>query len=118
MRRASRKRCNGLRAAKIGLTNELEGSAPARRASAKTGVSRAVGDELHGHGMRDDACPMSLVEKESHGIASSVAVIEGPLVDVHADKGVGPLRVEAACVLHRVLEGIRAMLKPIRDTGV
>ena len=37
-------------------------------------------------------------------LLAAVAVIEGPLVDVHADEGVGLGTVEAASVLHRVVK--------------
>ena len=77
-----------------------------------------VADELHSNAVRDDAGFMSFLEKKAYGIASALAVIEGPLVDVHADEGVGAVGVEAASVLHCVGERMAPVLKAIRDTGV
>ena len=55
------------------------------------------------------------LEEESDGLAAALAVVERPVVDVHPDEGVGLRAVEAAGVLHRVVERTDAVLQSIRD---
>src|ERR1039458_8425369 len=46
--------------------------------------------------LRNDSCLVAHVEQTAHGFAAIGAVIEGALVDVHADEFVGELGVQVA----------------------
>ena len=67
--------------------------------------------ELHGDGVRNEARLHAPFEEEPDRLASAIAVVEGPVVHVHAHKGVGLAAVESARVLHGVVEGRTAMLE-------
>ena len=58
------------------------------------------------------------LEEQANGVAAALAVVERPVVHVHADEGVGLGAIESAGVLHRVVERACSMLQSIRDTVV
>src|SRR5262245_50357974 len=44
--------------------------------------------QLHRHWRRDDARPVPLVQQPPHRLLAARAVVQGPVVDVHADEAV------------------------------
>ena len=79
------------------------------------GLSRTVLiDKFDGYWLLDQTGPDATFEEEANGLPAALAVIERPVVDVHADEGVGLGAIEAASVLHRVVERSRPMLQSIR----
>ena len=67
--------------------------------------------ELDVHGVRDDARLDAALEEELHRLAPARAVVERPVVHVHADEAVGEVQVEPAPELKRVCHGLIAMLQ-------
>ena len=56
---------------------------------------------------------MSHVQQAAHGFASIRAIVQGALVDVHADKLVGELGIDIARELHGVGQGFVAMVERV-----
>src|SRR5688572_23253198 len=73
--------------------------------------------ELHLHRARDHAFVDAPREQSAHCLTTSWAVIERPVVHVHPDEFIGLAAIEAARVLHRMIERLPAMLEPVRYTG-
>ena len=62
----------------------------AKRKPSELGLpNKALVDELHRDGLRDDPGVESLVEQSANSGASPLSVVSGPVVDVHPDEGVG-----------------------------
>src|SRR5688500_2800277 len=66
-------------------------------------------------GTGDDSAFHTLVQKESDGSASALAVIERPIVDVHADEGVGLSAIETTREAHRVVERVLPVVEAVGD---
>src|SRR6476469_5814575 len=71
--------------------------------------------ELDRHGRLHQAGLDAALEEEAYGLAAALAVVEGPVVDVHADERVGLGAVEAARVLHCVVERSHTVLQSVCD---
>src|SRR5262249_10154711 len=65
-------------------------------------TKRGLFHELDRDRRRNDAGPVSLVEKPAHRLAAARAVIQRPVVDVHADEPVRELPVHVAGILQGV----------------
>src|SRR5258708_2562030 len=57
---------------------------------------------------RNNSCLVSHIEQPPHGFAAVVPIVEGALVDVHANEFVGELGIEIASKLHRIGERLLA----------
>src|SRR5437868_12503687 len=86
-----------------------------RLASTNEAVDRSVG-ELHRDRFADDSFVYSALKELSDRLAAPIAVVESPIVHVHADEGISFRAIEATRVLHRVVECADAMLKAVRYT--
>ena len=73
-------------------------------------------DKFDGYWLLDQACSHAALEEKANSLAAAIAVVERPVVDVHPDEGVGLGSIEAAGVLHRVVERAAPMLQSVRDT--
>src|SRR5262245_27946312 len=73
-------------------------------------------DEFHVDRSLDDPSLDPPGQELTNGAASSVAVVERPVVHIHSDEGVGLGSLETTSVLHRVVERRRSMIQSIRDT--
>src|SRR5438045_9388708 len=82
----------------------------ARRSSSAT---NSVVNELHCHRVGYDAGLDTLVEKKSNCRASTLAVVEGPVVDVHPDECVSLVAVESARKAHGVVERVFPVIEPV-----
>lgn len=71
--------------------------------AAEVGASRCLVDEVYRDVVRDDPLLDGALEEETDALLATLAHIERPVVDVHANKGVGGLGREATRELHRVL---------------
>src|SRR5512143_4013650 len=78
---------------------------------------RSSVDELDRDGLADDAFFDTALKELLHRSATAVAVVERPVVHVHADEGVCLGPVETAGVLHRMIQSPGAMLQSIRDAA-
>ncbi len=65
--------------------------------------------------VRNQSALKALAEKTADGFAAAFAVIERPVVDIHADEFVGEVAAHVAGVLQRVLHGFRAMIQAELD---
>src|SRR5688572_15549052 len=86
----------------------------ARSISAAT-IGPLAFNELHGDRPRYDPRANSPLQKPSYSLTPLVAVIQRPVVHVHPNELVGFAAIQAARVLHRVVQGILAMVEAIRD---
>ena len=59
----------------------------------------------------DEAGLRALAEERVDGLAASLAVVEGPLVDVHSDELVGEIGVEVSAELESILDGLFAVVE-------
>src|SRR3982751_3744988 len=84
----------------------------ARRSSSATS---SVVNELHRHGAGNDARLHAFVEEQADGRATALAVVEGPVIDVHADESVCLAAIEAAGEPHGVVERALSMIESVRD---
>src|SRR5688572_9140729 len=88
----------------------------AKRAARRwSSATSSVVNELHRDGTGDDSAFHTLVQKEADGGASALAVIERPIVDVHADEGVGLSAIETAREAHRVVERVLPVVEAVGD---
>src|SRR5436305_1938885 len=55
------------------------------------------------------------LEERAYGLAPPGAVIDGPIIDVHADEPVGELRLEVAGIPQGVIERLLAMIQSVDD---
>jgi len=76
---------------------------------------RELVDEVDLGGDGDDAALVAEVEEFVDGLAAVGAVVEGAVVDVHADEAVGEAGVEVAGKLHGVIEGLFAVVEGVLD---
>ena len=81
-------------------------------------ASFALVDEVDFGGDGDDAALVAEVKEVADGLSAVGAVVEGALVDVHADKAVGQAGVEVAGKLHGVFEGLFAVIEGVLDAVV
>jgi hypothetical protein len=65
----------------------------------------------------NQAAFVGLGEEAADGFAAFVAVIERPVVDIHADEFVGEVFAHVAGVLEGVLDGFGAMFEAVADAG-
>ena len=57
--------------------------------------------------VRNQAALERLAQKTADGFPAPLAVVQRPVVDIHADKFVGEVAAHVAGVLQRVLHGFR-----------
>ena len=76
---------------------------------------RALTDEVDLGFVRDDAALEAHLQQLADGFAAVFAVVQGALVDVHADKLVGERGVEVAGELHGVGERLLAVGEGVLD---
>src|ERR1700744_3594368 len=69
-----------------------------------------LSDEVDGGSLRNDAALVAHVEELANRRAAVVAIVDGPLVHIHADEAVGEIGIEVARELHRVLQRSFAMI--------
>ena len=72
-------------------------------------------DEFDLRGNRDDAALVAQGEELADGLAAVGTVVEGAVVDIHADEAVGQARVQVAGKLHGVVEGLLAVVEGVLD---
>ena len=82
---------------------------------ADTSSSTSAVDELHGHRMRYDSGLDTAIQEQPDRLTTPLAVVESPVIDVHADEGIGVRSLQAPRVAHRVIEGTRPVLQSISD---
>ncbi len=80
-------------------------------------AARSVSDELHLHRPRDHTLVDAAREQSSHRLTTTWAVVERPVVHVHPDEFVGFTTIQAARVLHRMIERLSTMLEAVRYAG-
>src|SRR5512145_2774375 len=97
-----------------GRTAEAGCNCPARN-DLGSRTDGSVVHKLDGDAFLDDAGAVASIEQLADGPAASLAVVERPVVDVHADESAGPLAVETSRIPHCVIQGLRSMLQSIRD---
>ena len=73
--------------------------------------------KLYGH-LRDQPLRAALFEQQVHGLSSSLAVLQGQLVDIHPDEPVRLRLIEAAAELHRIGDGFGPVLERVGDRVV
>src|SRR5262245_37917308 len=78
--------------------------------------TRRSRDELDGDGGGDDSGAMALVEQATHCLAAPRAVVERPVVDVHADETVRQLARHVASVAQGIGQSVLAMRQRVADT--
>jgi len=74
-----------------------------------------LSDELYAGFVGDDAALVAHVEEFADSFAAVVAVIDGAVIDVHADEAVGHGGVKVAGKLHGVFEGLLAVIESVPD---
>ena len=89
--------------------DEEKRSCPRQKNSAPVRTERADADvrsihEFDRDRVVDEPALDTPLEELANGFSTTLAVIERPVVDVHANERVGALAFEAACELHRVVE--------------
>src|SRR5437763_836529 len=88
----------------------------AKRAARRWSSSiSSVVNELHRNRSSYHACFHSFVEKEANGSATFIAVVERPVIYVHANEGVSLTAVESAGKPHRVVESILPVIETVRN---
>src|SRR5262245_23975185 len=60
---------------------------------------------------------VAFAQKPADGLPSRLAVVEGPMVDIHADEFIGEVAAHVARVLKRVLDGFRAVVEAVLNAG-
>src|SRR3954471_21254131 len=84
----------------------------ARRSSSATS---SVVNELHRYGARNDPRLHAFIEEQADGGAAALAVVEGPVIDVHADESVCLAAIEPAREPHGVVERALSMIESVGD---
>src|SRR5437762_13690268 len=74
-----------------------------------------LSDELRLDQLGNDAGCVAAGEEFADGAASTLAEIERPIVDIHADKGVSLLLVETAAELQRIFQRRLPMGEAVLD---
>src|ERR1700738_164262 len=88
----------------------------AKRAARRWSSSiSSVVNELHRNRSRYHSGFDPFVEEEANSTTTPLAVMERPIVDVHADEGVRFATIQAAPEPHRVIQLVLARVKPVRD---
>src|ERR1035437_7818562 len=77
---------------------------------------RNVFDEFHRHAARNESSRNAATEQLSKRTAATVAIVEGPVVDIHTHESIGLGPIEATRKPHCMVERLLAMLQSIRDT--
>src|SRR4051812_31813947 len=85
-------------------------AAPAPRANASP-------NKLHRYPFGNEPRLVGPIEKELHRPAPALSVVDGPLIDVHPYKRVGPLIADSPVELLGVRQCGRPMLQSIHDAG-
>lgn len=67
--------------------------------------------------VRDEAALVGEIEETPNALAAAFPVIEGPVVDVHADEFVGEVAAHVAGVLEGVLHGFGPMIEAVLDAA-
>ena len=67
--------------------------------------------------MGDEAAGVGEVEEAADAFAAAFAVVEGPVVDIHADEFVGEVEAHVAGELKGVLDGFGAVVEAELDAG-
>src|SRR5437588_86300 len=86
-----------------------------RAARLSSSATSSVVNELHRHRACDYARLDAFLEEKSNGLTSTLAVVERPVVDVHADECVSLLAIEVARVAHCVVERVLAVVEAVGD---
>src|SRR5271157_5016719 len=85
--------------------------------------NRAIsGRMLSGHKLQlrsvgQQAALETQAQKAANGLPAAFAVIQGPVVDVHADKPVGQITTHVPRVLEGVLDGLSPMCEAEANAG-
>ena len=74
-----------------------------------------LADEVNVGAMGDDAAIVAHGEQLTNGVFAVFAVVEGALVDVHADEAIGERGFEVAGELHGVGESFFAVVERVLD---
>jgi len=72
-------------------------------------------DEVDVGFVGNDSALVAHIEELADGFAAVVAVVDGAVVDVHADEAVGHRGVEIAGELHSILESLFAVIEGMLD---
>ena len=72
--------------------------------------SQSVFNELNLNGAGDDAFCDATFEEEADAFSASVAIVECPVIDVHADEGVGFRAVQTSGKLHGMVQCAGSMI--------
>src|ERR1035437_1062585 len=106
----------------LGWDKDAEGTGPALVSPylkpcvwLRGGRMRVLVDEVHLGGDGDDAALVTEIEEFADGLAAVGAVVEGAVVDVHADEAVGQPGVEVAGKLHGVFQGLLTVVEGVLD---
>src|ERR1700720_2082646 len=79
-------------------------------------TARALLHPLHVRCLRNNPCLVPHVEQPLHRFPAVLAIVEGALVNVHADKFIRELSIEIAGELHSIAERFFAMIDGVLDT--
>ena len=73
--------------------------------------------EFEGLFVGDEGAGVGEVEEAADAFAAAFAVVEGPVVDVHADELVGEVEAHVAGELEGVLDGFGPVVEAVLDAG-
>ena len=71
--------------------------------------------KLHVNGFGDDAGLVRLVQQSPDGFAATFAVVERPVIHVHADEFISERLIHVAGILQRVVESSRSVIERVTD---
>jgi hypothetical protein len=103
--------------------SSILGDGKGRTRRAWEGGFRNIGDwrvsthELEIGYARDEAALVGQGEETADAFAAAIAVVEGPVVNVHADELVGEITAHVAGVLEGVLDGFGAVVEAVLDAA-
>src|SRR5262245_50248642 len=72
-------------------------------------------NKLHRHWLCNHPGPMSFVEQFRHGLAAAWAVVQRPIVDVHAHELVREVPIHVTCIFQSVSQRVLPMRQAIAD---
>ena len=81
-------------------------------------AGRSLVDKVDLRCDRDDAALVAQIEERADGLAAVGAIVEGAVVDVHADEATGEAGIEIAGELHGVFEGGFAVVEGVLNAVV
>ena len=83
-----------------------------RTVAARTKLANEIDLRL----IRNDAPFIAHIEELSNRLAAIISVVQGPLVDIHADEAVRHGGLQVTCELHRVFQRCFAVIECMLDT--